>query len=143
MVMPAHPHRTLSRVEKARLRHLVEAVERETGVEIAALVVPHVQDVEGFAAAYFDRVGIGKRGRDNGVLVLVVTDRRLVRIEVGRGLGVAVSPPAARRIIEDVMAPQFRLGRYGEGLLRGVEALGHLVAAAHARGTERPADPAR
>lgn len=141
--MPARPLRGLSHIEKARLRHLVEAVERETGVEIATLVVPRIQDVEGFAAAYFDRVGIGKRGRDNGVLILVVLDRRLVRIEVGRGLGAAVSPPAARRIIEDVMAPQFRRGRYGEGLLRGVEAIGHLVAAAHARGADRPADAPR
>jgi len=120
----------LSRAEKVRLRHLIEEVERDTSVEIAALLIPHTDDAEGFARAYFDQAGIGKRGHDNGILVLVVVDRRVIRIEVGRGLAPMVPPAAAQRIISDVMAPQFRLGRYGEGLLRGVEAVGHLVRAA-------------
>ena len=127
-----HPHRALSRPEKARLRHLVEAIERETGAEIAALLVPHVDDVEGFATAYFNHLGVGKPGHDNGILVLVILDRRLVRIEVGRGLEAVVTPEAASKVIADVMAPYLRGGRYGEGVLRGVEALGHLVRAAHA-----------
>jgi len=122
-----HPHRALSHPEKTRLRHLVEDLERETGVEIAVLLVPHVDDVEGFATAYFNHIGVGKRGHDNGILVLVVMDRRLVRIEVGRGLATVVPPDAARRVIADVMAPHLREGRYGEAVLRGVEALRHLV----------------
>ncbi len=124
-------HRAPSPPERVRLRQLIETVERETGVEIAALVVPHVDDVEGFAKAYFDHVGIGKHGHNNGILILVAVDRRMVRIEVGRGLAAAVPPQAAQRIIDDVIAPQCRLGRYGEGLLRGVEAVGHLVRGAH------------
>jgi uncharacterized membrane protein YgcG len=77
-------------------------------------------------------VGIGKHGHDNGVLIMLAVKRRAIRIEVGRGLAVAVPPDAAQRIITGVIAPQCRLGRYGEGLLRGVEAVGHLVRAAHA-----------
>jgi uncharacterized protein len=120
-------NQVLSRPEKARLRHIVEEAERETGAEIAVLVLPHVEEVERFAAAYIDQLGVGKRGHDNGILILVVVDRRIVRIEVGRGLDTAVPPDVARRIIEHDMAPAFRERRYGEGLERAVEALARLI----------------
>lgn len=132
--METRAHSALSRHEKARLRHLVEDVERETGAEIAVLIVPHVHDVEGFATAHFNHMGVGKRGHDNGVLVLVVTERRAVRVEVGRGLETVVTPDAARRVIGDVMAPHLRQGRHGEAVLRGVEAIGHLIRASHGPG---------
>jgi uncharacterized protein len=127
-------HRLLSPRDKTRLRHLAESIERDTGVEIAALIVPRAGDVAGFARAYFDHVGIGKRGRDNGVLVLVAMDNRAIHIELGRGLTAAIRPEDAKRVIDFVIAPQFRHGRFGEGLARGVEALGHLVRRAESRG---------
>jgi uncharacterized protein len=125
--MTAAPHRLLSAPDKTRLRHLAESIERETGVEIAALVVSRADDVPGLARAYFDHVGIGKRGRDNGVLVLVALDNRAIRIELGRGLPSVIGPVEAQRVIDFVIAPQFRLGRFGEGLVRGMEALGHMA----------------
>jgi len=131
VTLDRHPHRALSREEKARLRSIVEEIEHETGVEIAAVIIPHVQDIEAFATAYFNHLGIGKREHDNGILVAVVVDRRLVRIEVGRGLRDVVTSELASRIISDVMAPQLRQGRYGEAVLRAVEALGHIVRTAH------------
>lgn len=119
--------RLLSGRDQTRLRDLAESVERETGVEIATLVVPRADDVAAFARAYFDHVGIGKRGHDNGVLVLVAIDDRAIHIELGRGLAAAIRPEDAQRVIDFVIAPQFRHGRFGEGLARGVEALGHLA----------------
>lgn len=121
-------HNVLSAPDKARLRRLVEAIERETGVEIATLVVRRADDVPGLARAYFDHVGIGKKGHDNGVLVLVAMDNRTIHIELGRGLATAIRPEDAKRVIDFVIAPQFRHGRFGEGLIRGVEAIGHLAA---------------
>ncbi len=120
-------HRLVSRTEKARLRHVIESVERETGAEIAALVLPHVEDIEKIATAYFNHVGIGKRGHDNGVLILVAVNPRRVRIEVGRGLEAIVTPEAARSIIATVLAPEFRRKRFGEGLIKGVEAVARLL----------------
>ena len=125
-------HRLLSARDKTRLRHLTEAIERETGVEVAVLVVRRADDVAALARGYFNHVGIGKLGRDNGVLVLVAMDNRAIHIELGRGLAAAVAPGDAQRIIDHVIAPQFRLGRFGDGLVRGVEAIGHLVRRAEA-----------
>src|SRR5207244_12867001 len=87
------------------------------------------QRLETFAWAYFNHLGIGKREHHNGVLIVVVVDRRQVRIEVGRGLEDVVTRDAAAAIIAEVMAPELRRGRYGEGLIRGVEGAG-----AHVRG---------
>jgi uncharacterized protein len=123
-------HRVLSRIEKTHLRRLIEELERETGVEVAVLVTPRVDDVDRFATTYFDHLGVGKREHDNGILILVVMDRRAVRIEVGRGLASVITPDAAQSIIAHSMVPLFRGGRYGDGLLRAVEALGRLVRAA-------------
>lgn len=125
-------HRLLSAHDKARLREIAEAIERETGVEIAALVVPRANDVPGLARQYFDHIGIGKREHDNGVLVLVAMDNRAIHIELGRGLATVIRPEDAQRVIDFVIAPQFRHGRFGEGLVRGVEAIGHLVRRAEA-----------
>ena len=129
--MGTRAHNLLSHEEKVRLRHAVDALERETGAEVAALLVPHVDDVERFATAYFNHVGIGKRDHNNGVLILVVVDRRQVRIEVGHGLEAIVTAPAAKRIIDEVMAPELRGRRYGEGVLRGVEAIADLIRSQH------------
>jgi uncharacterized protein len=125
--MTAAPQWLLSAPEKTRLRHLAESIERETGVEIATLVVSRADDVPGFARAYFDHVGIGKRGRDDGVLVLVALDNRAIHIELGRGLTRVIRPDDAQHVIDNVIAPQFLLGRFGEGLARGVEAIGRLA----------------
>ncbi|HET7265380.1 MAG TPA: TPM domain-containing protein [bacterium] len=120
-------HRLLSAPDKTRLRRLTEAIERETGVEIAVLVVRRADDAPALARGYFNHVGIGKHGRDNGVLVLVAVDNRAIHIELGRGLSGVVDPADAQRIIDHVIAPQFRRGRFGDGLIRGVEAIGHLA----------------
>ena len=125
--MVTRVHRLVNRAEKVRLRHAVETVERKTGAEIAALVLPHVDDIEKVATAYFNHVGIGKRGHDNGVLILVAVNPRRVRIEVGRGLEAIVTPEAARSIIDTVLAPEFRRKRFGEGLIKGVEAVARLL----------------
>jgi uncharacterized protein len=126
-------HRLLSARDKVRLRHLVEAIERETGVEIAVLVVRRATDVPALARAYFDHVGVGKHDRDNGVLVLVAMDNRAIHVELGRGFADVIRAEDAQRVIDFVIAPQFREGRFGEGLIRGAEAIGHLVRRAEAR----------
>jgi len=138
--MATRPHTVLSHAEKTHLRHLVESVERDTGAEIAALVIPHVDDVEQFATEYFNHVGIGKREHHNGVLILVVVDRRQARIEVGHGLEEVVTNEAAKRIIAEVMVPEFRRGRYGAGVTRAVEAVADLIRSAHP-GTPRSDPP--
>jgi uncharacterized protein len=68
-------------------------------------------------------VGIGKKGKDNGVLVLVAMEEREWRIEVGYGLEGYITDVESYRIAEDYLVPKFQEGLYGEGLASTVEAL--------------------
>jgi len=68
-------------------------------------------------------VGIGKKGKDNGVLVLVAMEEREWRIEVGYGLEGYITDIESNRIATDYLVPKFQEGLYGEGLASTVEAL--------------------
>jgi uncharacterized protein len=68
-------------------------------------------------------VGIGKKGKDNGVLVLVAIEDREWRIEVGYGLEGYITDVESNRIAEDYLVPKFQEGKYGEGLAYTVIAL--------------------
>jgi uncharacterized protein len=68
-------------------------------------------------------VGIGKKGKDNGVLVLVAMEEREWRIEVGYGLEGYITDIESSNIAKDYLVPKFQEGEYGEGLASTVEAL--------------------
>lgn len=68
-------------------------------------------------------VGIGKKGKDNGVLVLIAMEEREWRIEVGYGLEGYITDVESYRIAQDYLVPKFQEGNYGEGLANTVIAL--------------------
>ena len=72
-------------------------------------------------------VGIGKKGKDNGVLVLVAMEEREWRIEVGYGLEGYITDVESKRIAEDYLVPNFQEGLYGEGLSDTVVALAQEI----------------
>lgn len=74
-------------------------------------------------------VGIGKKGKDNGVLVLVAMEDRAWRIEVGYGLEGYITDVESNRIAEDYLVPNFQEGEYGKGLLETVDNLAKEIPA--------------
>ena len=74
-------------------------------------------------------VGIGKKGKDNGVLVLVAIADREWRIEVGYGLEGYITDVESKRIATDILVPNFQEGNYGKGLLDTVKALAEEIPA--------------
>ena len=68
-------------------------------------------------------VGIGKKGKDNGVLILVAMEEQKWRIEVGYGLEGYITDVESKRIAEEYLVPKFQEGLYGEGLAYTVIAL--------------------
>jgi uncharacterized protein len=72
-------------------------------------------------------VGIGKKGKDNGVLVLVAMEEREWRIEVGYGLEGDITDIEAKNIGLDYLVPNFQEGQYGEGLAETVIALAQKI----------------
>lgn len=117
----------IGRTEKARLRELIEQVDRETGAEICVMLLDEAEEPSEFARAYFDHLGIGKRELHNGILILVVVSKRRIEVVVGKGLSDVTPQPFLERIINDILIPDFRAGQFAKGLRAAVEAFGRAL----------------
>ena len=88
-------------------------------------------DVRSYATKMFENAGrgIGQKGKDSGLLVLLAVDDRQVWVEVGYDLEGIVTDGFAGETSRQVMAPYFRQGEYGQGLLAGTSRLIERIAA--------------
>ena len=108
----------LSQSEKSALEQVLVSFEKETSNEIAIAAIPSLEGdtIENYAEKLFVDWKIGKEGKDNGVLILVARDDRMVRFEVGYGLEGALTDAQSAWIIDNEIVPRFRDGKYFEGL---------------------------
>jgi len=123
----------LSPPARDRIAGLLKAHDEKTSNQIAVLTLPTLdgESVEGYATRVFEAWKLGQKGKDNGVLVVVVPKDRKMRIEVGYGLEGTLPDVAAARIIRNVMTPAFKAGDYDQGVGDGVAA---IVATLEGRG---------
>ena len=108
--------------DRATLEHQLDDLERATSAEVALVTVTSLEGrtVEDYATALFNTWGIGKKDRDNGVLVLVCVPERAMRIEVGYGLEGIMPDGLAGAIIRQTILPRFRGNDYRGGILDGM-----------------------
>ena len=92
-------------------------------------MVPSTQpeDHRAYAVRAFESFKLGRKGVDDGVLLVVAKDDRKVRIEVGYGLEGAIPDIAAGRVIQEYMVPKFRQGDYAGGVVDATAQLVKLV----------------
>lgn len=122
----------LAPAERERLEAEIRALERETGAELAVAVVPRTapETPKMYAVKLFERWGVGKRGRDNGALLLVALEERRVEVEVGYGLEGVLPDALVGRILDERVVPLLRRGDVAGGVAAGVAALAERVRAA-------------
>lgn len=110
---------------KTYLEALISEVEKKTSAEIAVVVIRSLDGdtIENYAVNLFEQWGIGKKGKDNGVLLLIAMNDRRLRIEVGYGLEGAITDGRAGEIIRNVITPRFKNGGFSEGIVAGVISL--------------------
>ncbi len=133
----------LSAAQKARLNRLISTLERETGAEVAVVILRRVQGAtpKEYATELFNKWGVGKRDADNGVLMLIALGDRRVEIETGYGMEAIIPDSAAGEILDTVVVPRFRKGDIAGGVIAGVEAIAERVRKAQSLGAyEPPAD---
>jgi len=116
---------TLSAQETQALVAKLAAWEAKTGNQLAVLLVPTTQpeSIEAYGIRVADAWKIGRKGRDNGALLIVAKNDRKLRIEVGYGFEGTLTDAVSRRIIGDVIAPYFRQNQFGKGVEAGVDAI--------------------
>jgi uncharacterized protein len=114
---------TLSGSEIDRLERLLAQFEVEKGSQVAVLIVPTTQPeaIEQYAIRVVENWKLGRKRIDDGVLLLVAKNDRTLRIEVGYGLEGALPDAIARRIVDEVIVPDFRRGEFARGIQAGVE----------------------
>ena len=93
-----------------------------TGIVIA--IRNDVQDdINFYAAQMLTDWGIGQQGKDNGILLLLDTNQRQIAISTGYGVEHLLTDALSRRIIENVITPEFKQGKFYEGLDKGTSAI--------------------
>ena len=108
------------------MEQYLRALNQRTGAQIAVVTVPNIDGYTGpeeYAVDLFSAWKIGEKGKDNGLLVLLAMKEKKVKIEVGYGLEGAITDGDCGIIIRQVMAPYFRQGQFGAGLMAGIQAL--------------------
>ena len=108
-------------VVEARLAQL----EKDTSAEVAVVTIKSLQGntVEDYAVRLFEQWKIGKKSKDNGVLLLGALDERKMRIEVGYGLEPVITDGRAGRIRDDDIIPRFKKNDYEGGIVAGVDSI--------------------
>jgi uncharacterized protein len=136
--------------DERRLDQMIRNLQAATGdvVVIATVETVAPSSPRDYAVELFENRGrgIGTRGKDNGLLILVALKERRVEIEVGYGLEQWITDGFAGETSRDYIAPEFRNGRYGAGLIAGTTRLIGRIAdgrRVELTGVPRPAERAR
>jgi uncharacterized protein len=97
--------------------------EKETSNEIAVVTINNLKEdtIENFSGKLFEEWGIGKKDKNNGVLILISKEDREMRIEVGYGLEGALTDAQSYWIIQNIMGPAFRAQDYDKGITEAVD----------------------
>lgn len=115
----------LSTDGRVKTESLIRQLRDSGGSQLAVLIVSslHGLTIEEASIKVVDNWKLGSKDKDDGILLLVAPNERRMRIEVGQGKEGDLPDALARRIISEIIGPQFRAGRYDAGILFGVAAI--------------------
>lgn len=120
---------TLSNDQSAALEQELQDFERRKGSQIAVLIVPTTapETIEQFGIRVADQWKLGRKGIDDGAILIIAKQDRTVRIEVGYGLEGALNDATCERIISEIIVPRFRQGDFYGGISAGVDRMIRVV----------------
>ncbi len=109
----------------SRLDAQLAAFERESGIQLVVATLPDLQgyEIEEFGYQLGRFWGIGQKGKNNGVLLIVAQAERKVRIEVGYGLEGTLTDALSSTIIQSAIVPSFKTGQFEVGIEQGAQAI--------------------
>lgn len=119
------PNQILSPETVSRIDQILYQLDQKTGIEVAVVVLPSIGETDCFSFSHqlFKEWGVGKKGINNGLLILLVTDQRCVQFYTGYGLEGDLPDAIAKRIQYQKMIPYLKNNQWDEGVLSGVEAV--------------------
>lgn len=120
---------TLTAAQVDTLDAKLVALEKAKGTQLVVLMVgtTQPQDIDSYSLAVVEANKVGRKGIDDGIMLLVAKDDHKDRIEVGYGLEGAVPDAATARIRREFIEPRFKAGDFYGGINAGVDALTQLI----------------
>ena len=115
--------------EKLSLEGFVHGININSTVEIAVITVNDLDglDIETYSIELAEKLKVGKKDVDNGLIIIIAPNERKFRIEVGYGLEGVITNAMAGRIGRDVMVPQFEQAKYYEGVHESLKVIFSLI----------------
>lgn len=112
---------TLDNTQRQTLESKLVTFETNKGAQLAVLIIPSTQPeaIEVYAMRVAEAWKLGRKGVDDGVLLVIAKDDHKLRIEVGYGLEGALNDATAKRIVAEVIAPYFKRGEFYAGIEAG------------------------
>lgn len=118
----SNPDGILSLPTVNELNRIILSIQKQTSSEIAVVVVQSIGDeeIKPFATSLFAKWGIGKKDKDNGLLILFVLEKREITFETGYGMEGALPDAICKRIQTLYMLPYFKKAEYDKGMIEGL-----------------------
>lgn len=120
-----NPDGILSQSAAVRIDTMLRELENKTGTETVVAVVESIgeQDCFNFCHTLLNSWGVGKKGKDNGLVILLVTDQRCIQFNTGYGLEGILPDAICKRIQMQQMVPYLKQGDWDTAMINGVEAV--------------------
>ncbi|NDV81186.1 TPM domain-containing protein [Bacteroides sp. 51] len=119
------PSGILSQEATSTMDNLLYNLEQQTGIETVVAVVPSIGEADCFDFSHqlLNTWGVGKKGKDNGLVILLVTDQRCIQFYTGYGLEGVLPDAICKRIQTQEMIPYLKDGNWNEGMVAGIRAV--------------------
>ncbi|WP_294634665.1 TPM domain-containing protein [uncultured Bacteroides sp.] len=120
-----NPDAILSQAACDSIDRMLYALEQQTGIETVVAVVTSIgsDDCFDFAHRLLNEWGVGKKGKNNGLVILLVTDQRCIQFYTGYGLEGDLPDAICKRIQKRDMIPYLKDGNWDAGMVAGVRAV--------------------
>lgn len=120
----------LNKSEIESIVSIGKELEDKTGAQATIVIIDSTNNtpIEDYSNKLFREWGIGQKGKDNGLLILLALNDKKWRVEVGRGLEGAIPDALSNRVMESIAKPNFINGNYAEGLLNSYSTYSDSIA---------------
>ncbi len=115
----------LSKREKNALNDKLIKYSDSTSTQIEVIIIPSTkgEDINFLATRFGEEWGIGQKDIDNGVILLIATKDKQMSIQQGRAVEQYLTASTAGQIIDYIIAPQFKKGKFYKGIDHGTNAI--------------------
>lgn len=120
-----NPDGILSPAATDSIDRMLYALEQQTGIQTVVAVVGSIGDADCFDFCHqlMSKRGIGQKGRDNGLIILLVIEQRCIQFYTGYGLEGVLPDAICKRIQTRDMLPHLRAEQWSEAMVAGVRAV--------------------